>query len=391
MKKLFLAALVSILAISLNAQNVNDVWLLLQNNNIAGAQKKIEECMQISTYQNDATAWLYRGNVYLRIYERDKERVKKNPEYVTRYPDAIFTAYESFYKALEINPKLETINGLVDPKNGQVSCGSEMYTIGMDAYNKQDYAKAKKYLSDAAKAFRADESMKIYISYAYYFLYRIGISENDAAAQKAAIDEAIAINTNYDVIYRIAYNMYRNAKDTVKCGEILKAAKKYVDKDKRGNIYALELGYLVATGDSTQLEKCLKNVMKYTNDTAVMADCANYLVDAKGFEKATELLDSALVHNPESFAINSMVAYNYFMQAAELGTLSNGAMSLKELSMNDRLALVDKYKAEQEVAMEKAYTWALKSYGINKNDQTNNNILRQTGLQLKKELPAELQ
>ena len=131
--------------------------------------------------------------------------------------------------------------------------------------------------------------------------------------------------------------------------------------------------------------------MKYTKDTAVMADCANYLVDAKGFEKASELLDSALVHNPESFALNSMVAYNYFMQAAELGTLSNGAMSHKELSMDDRLKLVDKYKAEQEVAMDKAYTWALKSYSLNKNDQTNNNILRQTGLQLKKEIPAELQ
>ena len=124
MKKLFLAALVSILAISLNAQNVNDVWLLLQNNNIAGAQKKIEECMAISTYQTDATAWLYRGNVYLRVYDRDKERVKKNPEYVTRFPDAIFTAYESFYKALELNPKIEAVSGLIDPTNGQVTCGS---------------------------------------------------------------------------------------------------------------------------------------------------------------------------------------------------------------------------------------------------------------------------
>ena len=142
MKKLFLAALVSILAISLNAQNVNDVWLLLQNNNVAGAQKKIEECMAVSSYQNDATAWLYRGNVYLRIYDRDNERVKKNPEYVTRFPDAIFTAYESFYKAMEINPKMEPINGLVSPKDGQLTCGSEMYTIGYNAYVAKDFAKA---------------------------------------------------------------------------------------------------------------------------------------------------------------------------------------------------------------------------------------------------------
>jgi len=391
MKKLFLAALVSILALSLNAQNVNDVWLLIQNNNIAGAQKKIEECMQIPAYQNDATAWLYRGNVYLRIYDRDNERVKKNPDYVTRFPDAIFTAYESFYKAMEIAPKMEPISGLVTSKDGQVTCGSEMYTIGTNAFEKNDYPKAKKYLTAAAKALSSDESMKTYASYAYYFLYRIGLAENDAEGQKSALDNAISINTNYDVIYRIAYNMYNDAKDTVKCGEILKAAKKNVEKDKRGNIYALELGYLVATGDSVQLEKCFKNVMKYTADTIVMSDCANYLVDAKGFDKAAQLLDSALVKNPNSFAINSMVAYNYYMQAAEMGVLSNHAMKLTELSMTDRLALVDKYKAEQDKMMEKAYEWALKSYGINKTDRTNNSILKQTGLQLKKELPAELQ
>lgn len=391
MKKLFLAALISILAISLNAQNVNDVWLLLQNNNIAGAQKKIEECMAISTYQTDATAWLYRGNVYLRVYDRDKERVKKNPEYVSRFPDAIFTAYESFYKAMELNPKIETINGLIDPTNGQLTCGSEMFDIGKEALKKEDYAKAKRYLSVSAKALSIDESTKEFTNYAYYFLYLIGYAEKDEAAQKAALDDAIAINTNYDVIYRLAYNMYNDAKDTVKCGEILKAAKKNVPKDKRGSIYALELGYLVSVGDTVQLEKCFKNVMKYTNDTAVMADCANYLVDAKGFDKATQLLDSALVKNPDNFSINSMVAYNYFMQAAELGKLSNNAMKHTELSMNERLELMDKYKADQEIVMEKAYEWALKAYGLNKDDRTNNNILKQTGTQLKRELPAELQ
>ena len=390
MKKLFLAALVSIFAISLNAQNVKDVWLLLQNNNIIGAQKKIEECMKITTYQNDATAWLYRGNVYMRIYEHDKEMKAKNPNFVSRFTDALLTSYESFYKSMELNPKI-FVDGLVDPKNGQVTCGSEMYTIGIEAYKKEDYATAKKYLSVAAKAFNADESMKSYSGYAYYFLYQIGNTEGDTEAQKVALDDGIASNTDYDVIYRLAYNMYNQAKDTVKCGEILKKAKKNVAKDKRGSIYALELGYLVAVNDTVQLEKCFKNVMKYTADTNVMSDCANYLVDAKGFDKAAQLLDSALVHNPESFQLNSMVAYNYYMQAAELGTLSSKAMSHKELPFDERLALSDKYKAEQDKMMELAYEWAMKSYNINKSDRSNNTILKQIGTQLKKELPAELQ
>lgn len=391
MKKLFLAALVCIFAISMDAQNVNDVWLLLQNNNVAGAQKKIEECMAIPSYQNDATAWLYRGNVYLRIYDRDNERKKNKPDYVTRYPDAIFTAYESFYKAMELNPKMEPINGLVSPKDGQLTCGSEMYTTGYNAYLAKDYEKAKKYLSVATKALGSDEGMKEYTGYAYYFLYMMARTENDAEAQKKALDDAIAVNTNNDVLYRLAYDLYNKAQDTVKCGEILKSAKKYVPKDKRGNIYALELSYLISINDSVQLEKCFKNVKKYTNDTIVMADCANYLVNAKGFEPAKELLDSALLNYPDNFSLTSMMAYCFFMEAAELGSLSSKAMSHQELSFNERLDLSDKYKAEQTKKMEEAYNWAIKAYGMNKNDRTNNNILKQTGMQLKKDLPAELQ
>ncbi len=391
MKKLFLAALVSIFAISLNAQNVNDVWLLIQNNNIAGAQKKIEECMKISTYQTDATAWLYRGNVYLRIYERDIERVKKNPEYVTRYPEAIFTAYESFYKAIELNPKIEAVTGLVAPKDGQLTCGSEMYKTGSVAYEEKDYPKAKKYLATAAKALSSDESTKEFSGYAYFYLYRIALAEQDKEAQKGALDDAIAMNTSYDVIYRLAYDLYSKSQDTVRCGEILKSAKKYVPKTKRGNIYALELSYLIATGDSVQLEKCFKNVKKYTDDTIVMADCANYLVNAKGFDQAKELLDSALLIHPDCFSLNSMVAYNYFMQASELGTLSTKVMSRSDISFNEKLALSDQYNADKTKMMEEAYTWAVKAYEMNKTDHTNNSILKQTGLQLKKDIPAELQ
>ena len=66
-------------------------------------------------------------------------------------------------------------------------------------------------------------------------------------------------------------------------------------------------------------------------------------------------------------------------------------MKHTELSMNERFELMDKYKADQEIVMEKAYEWALKAYGLNKDDRTNNNILKQTGTQLKRELPAELQ
>ena len=79
------------------------------------------------------------------------------------------------------------------------------------------------------------------------------------------------------------------------------------------------------------------------------------------------------------------------MQASELGTLSSKAMTRQDLSFNEKLALSDQYKADQTKMMEEAYKWAIKSYEMNKTDHTNNSILKQTGTQLKIDLPAELQ
>ena len=85
MKKLFLFTLVFVLAIGSYAQSLQDVWMALQNKNIPLAQKNIDLLMPGN--EDNAKAWLYRGNVYLRIYSRDEERTKKNPSYVSKTPD----------------------------------------------------------------------------------------------------------------------------------------------------------------------------------------------------------------------------------------------------------------------------------------------------------------
>lgn len=390
MKKLFLVALTCLFAVGLSAQNVKDVWMLLSNNNITGAQKKIEECMAIPSYQDDATAWLYRGNVYIRIYERDLERVKNNPQYVTKFPDALFTAYESFYKAYELNPKLQTESGLISPVIGQTTCGSTMYTLGQKAYDAGNYAEGKKYFAAAAKALTADEGMKQFVSLSYYFLSEIAKKEKNMEEYKQVLDDALKTDPIWSPIYELAYNYYEKEKDTVRCGEILKKAKHNLPKESRGSIYALELNYLASINDSVQLEKCYKNVKNYTNDTVVMSNCAISLSNAKRYAMAHELLDSAILKNPNCFDIISNIGNTYFQEACEYNSQIAGAMKLSDLPMQERIALSNKYKEEQRAYMEKAYEWAIKAYPLNPNDVYNNNVLKQTGKQLEKELPDAL-
>lgn len=389
MKKLLLITLTLIFAVGLRAQNVEDVWLLLQNKNVAGAQKKIEECMP--TNQTNAKAWLYRGNVYLQLYERDLDRVAKNPAYVTKFPDAIFTAYESFYKAVELNPKIEAISGLVDPQTGQVTCGSTMYSIAGKAYQSGDYATAKKYFTAAAKALAIDPAMKEFVGYSYYFLAVIAYqNDKDMDAYKSILNEAISVNTSYAQLYKMAYNVASDAKDSVRCGEILKTAKKNVPEKSRGPIYAIELNHLATTGDSVQLAKCFKNVMKYVGDTTVIPDCALSLSNAKKFDMARELLDSALLVNPKCFDLLAGFAYAYYLEANEFVPLINGAMTRQDLDVADRIALKNKLSEERKVIMENAFDWAMRAYPFNMKDNSNNTIIKQLGVQLQKEVPDAL-
>ncbi len=389
MKKLFLIALTFLFAIGLSAQNVEDVWLLLQNKKIYPAQKKIEECMPVN--QTNPRAWLFRGNVYLQVYQLDNERLKKDPSYQTRFPDAILTSYESFYKAIELDHDVAPITGLVDAKTGQLTCASEMFDIAGRAKKAGDNEKAIKYYNAAARALLLDEEKgRFYSGLAYYNVAIICYGIQDMEGYETALENAMKGNTTYDVIYRMAYNVASNKKDTVKCGDILKLAKKNVAKEERGPIYALELDYTSITNDSVAFEKCLKNVLKYTADSSVMRDCALSLANTKKFDMAIQLLDSAQLKTPDCFEIASAYAYTYFLQADEFTSLIKSVFSRTDLEMSERIALKNQYSEQQKSMMEKSYNWGLKAYNANANDPSNNSIVKQLGTQLGKDIPEGL-
>ena len=213
MKRLVALAILCTMAMGSFAQNVNDVWLLLQNGNIPGAKKKIEECMPSN--QNNAMAWLYRGNVYMQIYDRDQSRLEKNPSYISKDPEAAFIAYESFFKALELDPKIKekTPGGLVEPTFGQITMGGPIYNMGVAAYKAKDVEKAEKYFRAAVKCFNLDPAYKEYAGSCYYQLAII--KQNDKEAYKEVLDEAVNAKTNLSLLYQLAYDYYDKANVTV--------------------------------------------------------------------------------------------------------------------------------------------------------------------------------
>ena len=129
MKKVILFAVIAaFIGTSYGQSCLQDVWMSMQNKKIMEAKKKIDECMVGN--EASAKAWLYKGNVYLRVYDQDNERLKKNPAYVSKTPDALWIAYESFYKSMQIDPKVHD-DGVIDPQEGQRICADPLKAIGI--------------------------------------------------------------------------------------------------------------------------------------------------------------------------------------------------------------------------------------------------------------------
>lgn len=381
MKKVILFALISaFIGCSYGQSCLQDVWMSLQNKKIMEAKKKIDECMPGN--EGSAKAWLYKGNVYLRVYSQDQERLEKNPAYVSKNPDALWIAYESFYKAMEIDNDVQD-DGVIDPKEGQRICADPLKAIGMDAAKAKDYEKAEQYIRAAAKCYTASGS-KQSAGICYYNLANYALERAGEAAQLAVLDEAIKANTNFVDTYLLAYNLHSKAKEMDKCKEVLSAAKKNVNERYIVYIHLLDLGYNAEIGDTVKMDKALERVCKYDTMASVMSDAANYLMNAGMYEKAEMVINKALEKNPKDFSLNNMMAYGYFLKV-------NGIIEKRNEAVKERnYDLAAQYKEEQDAMMNKAHDWAQKAFEIEPDHFQNAKMLKQLKLQLGKEVPAEL-
>ena len=381
MKKVILFAVVAaFIGTSYGQSCLQDVWMSMQNKKIMEAKKKIDECMVGN--EGSAKAWLYKGNVYLRVYDQDNERLKKNPAYVSKTPDALWIAYESFYKSMQIDVNVHD-DGVIDPSEGQRICADPLKAIGMDAWKAKDYDKADKYLRAAIKCYEASGS-KQSAGISYYNLASVAYDKGGEAAQLEVLDEAIKANTNFVDIYTIAYDLYSKEKNLEKCKEIVSKGKKNVNERFIVYIHLLDLSYNAEIKDSAKVDKAIERIFKNDTMADIMANAANYLLNAGMYDKAETVLTRGLEKKPNDFSLNNMMAYGTFLRVNDIIKLRNQAVSDRNYE------LANEYKAQQDALMNTAHDWAQKAFEIEPDHLQNAKMLKQLKLQLSKEVPAEL-
>ncbi|MBO4481333.1 MAG: hypothetical protein J5719_02120 [Bacteroidales bacterium] len=387
MKKLILLAFLGIMTGSLFAQScINDVSMYLINGQVGKARKTIDECLPGN--ENSAMVWLYRGNVYLRTYDNEIERSKKDPNYVKKYPDAVWTAYESFLKAVTIDPKVKPSGNLLDPITGQILCGGQLYAMGETAMKKNKTDEAYKYFNAAAKCFKLDKqnpNLKSDLGLIYANLADLANSLGDKEGYKKALLEGVNAGGDLAYLYTSMYDIYKAEKDTVNCGKIIAKGKANVPAKDAADIYATELDYFAMTGQIDELNAaCDKLGEQYANQPAVLNMIAGYLNNSGQFEKAELFINKGLEQAPNDFDLNQQMGYRYFYEAIKYQTLIEEAQTNREWDKMKELR-------ETETAItEKAHEWVEKAYNINPEDRLNNIMFQQLKVKLRKEVPAEL-
>lgn len=386
MKKLTLLLAALMVVSTLFAQTcVDDAWQCLRQNQAPKAKKFIESCME--SYPDNAQVWLMKANVYINLYNSDQKKLKADPNYVPRYPEALTVANEAFMKALQLDPKVQPKTGMLGAIEGQKLCAQPFYDLGVQALEKKDYQKALDNFLLAAKNYELAKSNNAALAYFQAaVIYKDQLKDNDNATKMFA--KSVHSNPNFVLGIIELYYMYADANDTVNCKKTIAKllAVESAPANMQSAIYETQMHYYSMINDEANLMAVCDTALAHDSSEEMVARCANYLSNYKAFAKAEEIITKALAAKPNSFKLNEQMGYLFYerMHAIE----DQVAELQKEKKWNEAIAL--KGSPELKELTEKAHEWSQKAYDIESNHLDNNKRLRELKLKLQIPVPQEL-
>ncbi|MCQ2276611.1 MAG: hypothetical protein MJZ87_06690 [Bacteroidales bacterium] len=386
MKKLTVLLVALLASSTMFAQTcIDDAWQCLRQNQAPKAKKFIESCME--AYPDNAQVWLMKANVYVSLYNSEQAKLDKDPNYVSRYPDALMIANEAFVKALQLDKNVQPKTNMLGAIDGQRLCAEPIYQLGIESLKKGDYQKALDYFTLAAKNFELGKSSTnaamAYVQAALIYRDKLNDKENSSAM----FAKAIANKKDFADAYVELYYLYLEMNDTVRCGTTIENALKNVPADKQNSLAEPMMNYYSMTNQGEKLlALCDTVILNNPKDVNMAAVCANYLSNYKSFAKAEEILNKALAAEPNNFKLNEQMGYRYYEEMQSLE--EQAAQYIKDKKYNEAIAL--RNSPEMKDLVQKGYEWANKAYNIDPDHLDNMLHLRQLMVKLGMTVPQEL-
>ncbi len=425
MKKLALIGLMSILFVTLTfaqgdpkkavkrAKSNLESYMLDQSkkfDKLIMAKKFIDFASKDETYGKKAKTWNIKGQIYNALSSNVQIQRITDPSYKDPYPDAAFTAYDAFQKALDLAEKKYQKK---DALNGMSEAISGLSNAGIAAYSAKDYKKAydafnagleiHKLLKDNNKKSPFDDKAQYQNQ-----LYITGL----AALTSKMYDQAGKLfsqlkDDGFDKpeIYDGLYKVYKAKKNTEKAQAILDEGRKKYPDDKA--LMYSEINDYLSAGKTKELVSKLQNAIKGDpNNASLFATLGNVydqlsqeafknknIAEAdKQFDLAKAAYDKAISLDPKNFATVYSLGTLYYNKAANL------TAELKKLEDDISPAGMKKYDAAKAKMLEifaQALPYFQKAEKLEPNDRNTLIALkeiyaRQNKIALSKEYSAKL-
>lgn len=316
------------------------------------AKEAIDEAILNEQSAAMAKTWYYRGLIYQSLY--------KNEKYGQLCDHCLMTAFESFQKANEKDPKNEWAEEIKLVRIPFIT--NKVFENGVIAFKSKDFNKALIEFESVLKMSPGDTSV---ILNSAYSAERAGNSDK----AKQYYSQLISMNYRDDKIYLSLSNIYKQENDTAKAMNTVRAGRSlYPDSI---NLMLAEINILLAGGKNEEATLALNAATKKdpNNQNLYLALGSTYdnlanpkdkdhkeLPRPKNYEeylmKAEEAYKKGLAINPDNYELNYNIGALYFNKGAEMANLAN------KLTSNDaynkaKEAFEQKFK-DAEPYLEKA-------------------------------------
>lgn len=294
------------------------------------AKAAIDEAMTDEQVKTMDMAWYYRGLIYTALY--------KNEKYGSLCVQCLETAYESFSKSLELNPKNEWADEIKVIRIPWLM--NQVFGQGVEQFKAKNYQVALTSFETVLKMSPGDTSVILNAAYS---------AELAGNREKAMNYYGHLTGMRYkdDKVYLALSNLHKQDKDTAKALSVLKDGRTIFPDSL--NLMLAEINIYLAKGSNKEaidalegaIKKDPKNVSLYMalgstydnlanpkdvngNDLPKPANYEEYMA------KSEQVYKQGLSVNPDNFEINFNLGALYYNQAAEMANAANNIKAISE-------------------------------------------------------------
>lgn len=337
-------------------RELNNAYNAYSNGYLDRALTAINKCMEYEDTKNDAKTWMYRGNIFLQIADT------KDAEYKALSNNAAEEAFESYKKALELDPNVSVGMRIATPAVGLKFCSQMLIQEAVDILKSgQNLDRA---VTLAEKSHLADKSDD---NNTYIYGYCAEMAGKKDIAKKC-YTSLVNKKTKLNIFpYVRLASLFKDENDTAHAIKVVQICESIFLTPEKYDVNAAtsaSIIYMWAGQNDKATELMTQALEKDPNNHTLLINYGSELTNQKHYSEAEKYLKKALELQPNDFYVNYNLGNCYY---------NNYVDHYKDLDNIEDDAAYEAAKTEMEKLLNNSRPYLEKAHEIEPND--NNTLI----------------